>query len=109
MSWQDPDRAELQEAGHLEEHPDVAGAAGVGKAAPLRGVLVHAYVTLAAEFQASENLVRELQDFVKKQTAPYKCPREISIRDELPKTISGKIRPVELRAAAKAEADAEAR
>ena len=88
---------------------NAAESAVVGKPDPLRGEIVKAYVTLAAEFEASEDLVRELQDFVKKQTAPYKCPRESSIRDELPKTISGKIRRVELRATAKAEADAEAR
>jgi acetyl-CoA synthetase len=48
-------------------------------------------------------LVKELQDFVKSQTAPYKYPREIDFRPELPKTISGKIRRVELRAEANAD------
>jgi acyl-coenzyme A synthetase/AMP-(fatty) acid ligase len=91
----------------LIEHPAVVEAAAVGKPHPLRGEIVKAYVTLAPGFKPSADLMKELQTFVKKQTAPYKFPREIAIREELPKTISGKIRRVELRAEAKAEAEAE--
>ena len=56
-----------------------------------------AYVILAPGWQASEELVGEIQEFVKKQTAAYKYPREVEFRESLPKTISGKIRRVELR------------
>ncbi|MBF0277448.1 MAG: AMP-binding protein [SAR324 cluster bacterium] len=81
----------------LQEHPAVAESAVVGKKDPLRGEIVKAFVTLAAGFEASEELIKDIQDFVKNQTAPYKYPREIEFRQELPKTISGKIRRVELR------------
>jgi len=52
---------------------------------------------LHSDFQPSETLVKELQEHVKKTTAPYKYPREIEFVKDLPKTISGKIRRVELR------------
>ena len=74
----------------------------IGKKDEARGEIVKAYVTLAEGFEPGEALVKELQDFVKSQTAPYKYPREIEFRAELPKTISGKIRRVELRAEANA-------
>ncbi|MFQ5953815.1 MAG: AMP-binding protein, partial [Kiloniellales bacterium] len=87
----------------LQEHPAVAESAVVGKPDPLRGEIVKAYVTLAPGYAPTEQLVKEIQDFVKAQTAPYKYPREIDFRQALPKTISGKIRRVELRAEARGE------
>jgi acyl-coenzyme A synthetase/AMP-(fatty) acid ligase len=69
----------------------------VGKKDELRGEIVKAFITLASGYDASDDLVKEIQDFVKNQTAPYKYPREIEFKSELPKTISGKIRRVELR------------
>jgi len=52
---------------------------------------------LAKNYQASDALIKELQDFVKKNTAPYKYPRVIEFVSELPKTINGKIRRAEIR------------
>ncbi len=81
----------------LLEHPSVAESAVVGKADDLRGHIVKAFVVLAEGQTPSEQLTTDIQDFVKRTTAPYKYPREIEYRDALPKTISGKIRRVELR------------
>jgi acetyl-CoA synthetase len=83
----------------LIEHPAVAESAVVGVEDPqgVRGVLVKAFVVLAKGYTASEKLTKEIQDFVKSKTAPYKYPRLIEYRDSLPKTISGKILRRELR------------
>jgi acyl-coenzyme A synthetase/AMP-(fatty) acid ligase len=81
----------------LVEHEAVVEAAVVGKPDPERGQIVKAFVILAAGYEPSEELVTEIQDHVKAVTAPYKYPREIEFVEELPKTISGKIRRVELR------------
>ncbi len=81
----------------LQSHPAVAESAVVGSPDPLRGTIVKAFVILAPGYQPSEELVQELQDHVKQETAPYKYPREIEFLPELPKTVSGKIRRVELR------------
>lgn len=81
----------------LITHPAVAESAVVGSPDELRGTIVKAFVILAPGFKPSDELVKELQDHVKKQTAPYKYPREIEFVPELPKTVSGKIRRVELR------------
>ena len=82
----------------LIEHPAVLESAVVGKPDPLRGEIVKAFVILAEGNDGSAEMTAEIQDFVKKTTAPYKYPREIEYRSSLPKTISGKIRRVELRA-----------
>ena len=63
----------------------------------LRGHLVKAFIVLSDGHKASDTLAEEIQEFVKITTAPYKYPRVIEFRDSLPKTISGKIRRVELR------------
>jgi acyl-coenzyme A synthetase/AMP-(fatty) acid ligase len=81
----------------LVEHPAVAEAAVVASPDELRGEIVKAFVILAPGHTASEVLAAELQEHVKNTTAPYKYPREIEFVAELPKTISGKIRRVELR------------
>ena len=63
----------------------------------MRGEIVKAYVILAPGYTASPELASELQGHVRTVTAPYKYPREIEFVESLPKTISGKIRRVELR------------
>lgn len=81
----------------LIEHPAVVEAAVVGKPDPMRGEIVKAFVILAKGFEPCEALKVELQEHVKRTTAPYKYPREIEFLEDLPKTPSGKIRRVELR------------
>lgn len=81
----------------LIEHPAVAESAVVSSPDATRGEVVKAFVVLAPGYQASEELKRELQDHVKQVTAPYKYPRQLEFTTALPKTVSGKIRRVELR------------
>jgi acetyl-CoA synthetase/medium-chain acyl-CoA synthetase len=81
----------------LLEHALVVEAAVVGKPDAVRGQIVKAFVVLNDRTRAGDELIRELQEHVKTTTAPYKYPREIEFVEELPKTISGKIRRVELR------------
>jgi acetyl-CoA synthetase len=82
----------------LVQHPDVAECAAVASPDPDRGHIVKAFVVLKRPELASDEKVRELQEFVKNLTAPYKYPRAIEFVESLPKTTSGKIRRVELRA-----------
>lgn len=81
----------------LLEHPAVLECAITAVPDPDRGQIVKATVVLAKNYVAGDSLVKELQDHVKKVTAPYKYPRLIEFVSELPKTISGKIRRVEIR------------
>jgi len=81
----------------LLEHPDVLEAAAVASPDPDRGAVVKAFVVLRDGVAPSADLAAGLQDHVKQVTAPYKYPRIVEFVDELPKTVSGKIRRVELR------------
>jgi acyl-coenzyme A synthetase/AMP-(fatty) acid ligase len=81
----------------LKEHPSVAESAVIASPDEMRGEVVKAFVILAAGYVASAELAKDLQEHVKRVTAPYKYPREIEFVESLPKTISGKIRRVELR------------
>jgi acetyl-CoA synthetase len=83
----------------LIEHDAVAECAVVGAPDPegIRGIVVKAYIILTKGYKPSEALTKELQEYVKKVTAPYKYPRIIEYMDELPKTVSGKILRRELR------------
>lgn len=83
----------------LMTHPAVVECAITGVPDEIRGQIVKATIILSKEYKqrAGEELVKELQDHVKKVTAPYKYPRVIEFVEELPKTISGKIRRVEIR------------
>jgi acyl-coenzyme A synthetase/AMP-(fatty) acid ligase len=79
------------------EHPAVVEAAVVGRDDAERTQIVVAICILAKGHEASPELAKEIQDHVKTSTAPYKYPREVHFVDELPKTVSGKIRRTELR------------
>jgi len=81
----------------LMSHPAVMECAVTGVADPLRGQVVKATVVLTKGHKPSEELKAELQNHVKKVTAPYKYPRVIEFVEALPKTISGKIRRIEIR------------
>ncbi len=83
----------------LMSHPAVVECAITGVPDPIRGQIVKATIVLADDWKdkAGEDLVKELQNHVKRTTAPYKYPRQIEFVKELPKTISGKIRRVEIR------------
>ncbi len=81
----------------LIEHEAIVESAVVASPDETRGDVVKAFVVLAKGFRPSNDLKKDIQDFVKTTTAPYKYPRKIEFVDNLPKTVSGKIRRVELR------------
>ncbi len=81
----------------LQSHDAVAESAVVGSPDEVRGFIVKAFVVLAEGYEPSKELVHDIQTHVRKETAPYKYPREIEFVKSLPKTVSGKIRRVELR------------
>jgi len=81
----------------LIEHPAVKESAVVASPDEIRGEVVKAFIVLTEGCMPSDALADDLKNFVKKQTAPYKYPRKIEFVDELPKTISGKIKRKELK------------
>jgi acetyl-CoA synthetase len=81
----------------LQEHPAVLECAVTGVPDDERGAIVKATIILARGYAPGDELKRELQEHVKKVTAPYKYPRVVEFVTELPKTISGKIRRVAIR------------
>jgi acetyl-CoA synthetase len=78
-------------------HPSVLECAITGVPHQVRGQIVKATVVLAKGYEPSDDLKKEIQNHVKNVTAPYKYPRVVEFVDELPKTISGKIRRIEIR------------
>ena len=81
----------------LDEHPAVAESAVVASPDATRGSVVKAFIVLNPAFTAGDALAAELQEFVKKELAPYKYPRKVEFVENLPRTETGKIRRVELR------------
>jgi Acyl-coenzyme A synthetases/AMP-(fatty) acid ligases len=83
----------------LMTHPAVVECAITGVPDEIRGQIVKATIVLSKEYKerAGEDLIKEIQEHVKNVTAPYKYPRIVEFVSELPKTISGKIRRVEIR------------
>ena len=78
-------------------HEAVSNCAITGYPDPIRGQIVKATIILQPGYEESEELIKDIQNHVKKTTAPYKYPRLIEFVDEIPETISGKIRRVEIR------------
>lgn len=81
----------------LISHPAVLECAVTGAPDPIRGIVIKATIILTKNYSPSDELVKELQNYVKKNTAPYKYPRIIEFVNELPKTVSGKIRRAQIR------------
>ena len=79
------------------EHAAVAEAAAVASPDERRGNVVKAFIVLAAGHEGSDELVQDIQQFVRERLSAYAYPRRIEFVDELPKTLTGKIRRIELR------------
>jgi len=82
----------------LQKHPAVALAGVIGSPDPIRGEIVVAFIVPAPGVQPSEELANEIQTFVRERLAAHEYPRRIRFIDEMPMTITGKIRRVDLRA-----------
>ena len=87
----------------INEHPAVKESATVPKPDELRGAIVKAYVVLQPGETGSDTLVKDIQDFVKRELAPYKYPREVEFIDALPRTDTGKVQRFVLRERAENE------
>jgi 2-aminobenzoate-CoA ligase len=85
----------------LLAHPSVAECGVIGAADPERGMVVKAFVVLKPEQQADDTMIKQLQDWVKQQLAPYKYPRSIEFMQSLPRTETGKLQRFKLRNSSK--------
>lgn len=92
--------------GAVMAHPAVRDCAAVASPDPERGEVVKAFIVLHDGYQPTPALAKEIQDFVKRETAPYKYPRRIEFIAELPRTTTGKVRRKELRDREKAQGGA---
>ncbi|MEG1996608.1 MAG: AMP-binding protein [Oscillospiraceae bacterium] len=81
----------------LMEHPAVLECAVTGAPDPIRGQVVKATIVLTSQYSPSDELKKDIQNFVKKTTAPYKYPRIVEFVTELPKTVTGKIKRIDIR------------
>jgi acyl-coenzyme A synthetase/AMP-(fatty) acid ligase len=81
----------------LVTHPAVLEAAAVASPDPLRGTVIKAFVVARPGYEPNEALAQEVQEFVRRSVAPYKCPRKLEFVAALPKTTSGKVKRGELR------------
>ena len=79
------------------EHPAVREAAAVASPDERRGSVVKAFIVLAEGHEASDELATEISAFVRDRLSQYACPRKVEFVDDLPKTLTGKIRRIELR------------
>jgi len=79
------------------KHPCCLECAVTAVPDPIRGQIVKASIILRQGFEPSDELKKELQNYVKQETAPYKYPRAVEFVKELPKSISGKIKRVDIR------------
>jgi acyl-coenzyme A synthetase/AMP-(fatty) acid ligase len=81
----------------LLEHPAILEAAAVASPDPLRGTVIKAFIVPRAGYEPGDALRADVQEFVKRSVAPYKCPRKLEFITALPKTTSGKVKRNELR------------
>jgi acyl-coenzyme A synthetase/AMP-(fatty) acid ligase len=81
----------------LLTHPAVLEAAAVASPDALRGTVIKAFIVPRAGYEAGDALAQDIQEFVKREAAPYKCPRKLEFVAALPKTTSGKVKRGELR------------
>jgi acetyl-CoA synthetase len=86
------------------EHPAVREAAAVASPDERRGEVVKAFIVLAAGYEPHDALAREIADFVRTRLSQYAYPRRVEFVDDLPKTLTGKIRRIELRERERANA-----
>jgi acetyl-CoA synthetase len=91
------------------EHPAVREAAAVASPDERRGAVVKAFIVLAAGHEGSDELAADISDFVRRRLSQYAYPRKIEFVDDLPKTLTGKIRRIELREREQRSADSVAR